>query len=105
LEGHGKVLLIEPITLSPWTPPGACAPQPAAIAREPITDVYLMSNGWKGDLPAAREPYGRWITVMAHCRDLSVWSYCYNIPMAPARAGYFASVVADRKVIGVINDR
>src|SRR5260370_27191961 len=40
-----------------------------ALAREPITDVFLMSHGWKGDVPAAREQYGRWITAMAQCRD------------------------------------
>ena len=31
------------------------------VAREPITDVFLMSHGWKGDVPSAREQYGRWI--------------------------------------------
>jgi hypothetical protein len=39
------------------------------LAREPITDVFLMSHGWKGDVPAAREQYGRWIAAMAQCGD------------------------------------
>lgn len=33
---------------------------------------------------------------------LSLWSYCSDIPDAPGRAGYFHSVVADRKVVGSI---
>jgi hypothetical protein len=37
------------------------------LTREPITDVFLMSHGWKGDVPAAREQYGRWIGAMARC--------------------------------------
>src|SRR5438105_3830029 len=38
-----------------------------ALAREPITDVFLISHGWKGDMPAAREQYGLWIGAMAQC--------------------------------------
>lgn len=33
---------------------------------------------------------------------LSLWSYCSDIPVAPGRAGYFRSVVADSKVTGCI---
>jgi hypothetical protein len=29
------------------------------------TDVFLMSHGWKGDLPAAREQYDAWVKTMA----------------------------------------
>jgi hypothetical protein len=39
------------------------------VAREPITDVFLMSHGWKGDVPAAREQYRLWIGAMAQCAD------------------------------------
>src|SRR5262245_43274912 len=38
------------------------------VARGPITDVFMMSHGWKGDVPAARKQYQRWITAMARCR-------------------------------------
>jgi hypothetical protein len=38
-----------------------------AIANEGITDVFIMSHGWKGDIPAAREQYVRWIGAMAGC--------------------------------------
>jgi hypothetical protein len=38
-----------------------------AVAAEPITDVILISHGWNGDLPAAREQYQRWITAMLEC--------------------------------------
>ena len=37
------------------------------LEREPITDVFLMSHGWKGDIPAAEEQYQRWITAMSQC--------------------------------------
>jgi hypothetical protein len=40
-----------------------------ALGTEPITDVFLMSHGWKGDMLAAREQYGRWIGAMAQCAD------------------------------------
>jgi hypothetical protein len=39
----------------------------AALADEPITDVFLMSHGWQGDVPAARAQYQRWIGAMAAC--------------------------------------
>ena len=38
-----------------------------AIQDEPITDVFIMSHGWKGDIPAAKEQYNRWIQAMASC--------------------------------------
>lgn len=37
------------------------------LAAEPITDVFLMSHGWKGDVPAAREQCNRWIAAMLSC--------------------------------------
>jgi hypothetical protein len=39
----------------------------AAVRDEPVTDVFVMSHGWQGDVPAAREQYARWITAMAAC--------------------------------------
>ena len=39
----------------------------AAIQNDPITDVFIMSHGWRGDIPAAREQYNRWIHAMAGC--------------------------------------
>jgi hypothetical protein len=39
------------------------------LTREPITDVFLMSHGWKGDVPAARDQYERWIGAMSWCDD------------------------------------
>jgi len=37
----------------------------SALAKEPITDVFLMSHGWMGDVPAARRQYNEWIGAMA----------------------------------------
>lgn len=36
-----------------------------ALANESITDVFLMSHGWMGDIPAARNQYNDWIGAMA----------------------------------------
>jgi pimeloyl-ACP methyl ester carboxylesterase len=38
-----------------------------AVATEPISDVFLFSHGWKGDVPAARRQYRDWIRTMAGC--------------------------------------
>jgi hypothetical protein len=38
-----------------------------AMATEPITDVFLFSHGWQGDVPAARRQYRDWIGTMAGC--------------------------------------
>lgn len=35
------------------------------LTREPITDVFIASHGWNGDLPAAIRQYDRWIRAMA----------------------------------------
>ena len=40
-----------------------------ALAREPYTDVFVMSHGWMGDVPAAIRQYDRWIGAMAACKD------------------------------------
>jgi hypothetical protein len=37
------------------------------LAENPITDVFLISHGWKGDGPAAIDQYDRWISAMASC--------------------------------------
>ena len=34
-----------------------------------ITDVFLMSHGWKGDIPAAIDQYDRWSSAMAACEQ------------------------------------
>src|SRR6266550_493211 len=39
-----------------------------ALAGGPYTDVFLMSHGWMGDLPAAVRQYDRWVVAMAACR-------------------------------------
>ncbi len=37
------------------------------LANRPITDVFLMSHGWKGDVPAAKLQYDAWIGAMLSC--------------------------------------
>ena len=38
-----------------------------ALADEPVTDCFLISHGWKGDIPAAKAQYNAWIGAMAEC--------------------------------------
>ncbi|TDV07180.1 CHAT domain-containing protein [Paraburkholderia caballeronis] len=33
----------------------------------PVTDVFVCSHGWQGDVPAAIDQYNRWIAAMAGC--------------------------------------
>jgi pimeloyl-ACP methyl ester carboxylesterase len=35
----------------------------AAAASQP-TDAFVFSHGWQGDIPAARDQYGRWVATM-----------------------------------------
>lgn len=35
------------------------------LRDHPVTDIFIMSHGWKGDVPAARDQYQRWIGAMA----------------------------------------
>jgi hypothetical protein len=35
------------------------------VAASGATDVFLFAHGWKGDIPAAREQYQRWIRMVA----------------------------------------
>jgi hypothetical protein len=37
------------------------------LKNEPITDVFFMSHGWKGDVPAAKEQYEKWTQSMLEC--------------------------------------
>lgn len=40
-----------------------------ALAKEPYTDVFLISHGWMGDVPAAIKQYNKWIGAMAACKE------------------------------------
>jgi hypothetical protein len=37
--------------------------------QDGVTDVFITSHGWKGDIPAAIRQYDRWITAMANQKD------------------------------------
>jgi hypothetical protein len=39
----------------------------SAIRADPVADVFVMSHGWKGDIPGAIEQYDRWTKAMADC--------------------------------------
>ena len=35
------------------------------VANEQITDVFIFSHGWMGDVPSARDQYKKWLTAIA----------------------------------------
>ncbi|MGC9527624.1 MAG: hypothetical protein ACP5D7_18990 [Limnospira sp.] len=39
------------------------------LRQEPITDVFIFSHGWLGDIPSARKQYNNWLGAMASQRD------------------------------------
>ncbi len=38
-------------------------------AETPVSDVFLMSHGWRADVPSAKRQYAAWIGAMLACRD------------------------------------
>ncbi|MBX9253025.1 hypothetical protein H1Q63_03470 [Desmonostoc muscorum CCALA 125] len=36
------------------------------LTTEPISDVFIFSHGWLGDIPAAKEQYEQWVKAMAN---------------------------------------
>jgi hypothetical protein len=40
----------------------------AALSQQ-VTDVFILSHGWRGDVPAAINQYDRWIKSMANCQS------------------------------------
>ncbi|MEA5551840.1 hypothetical protein VB713_12875 [Anabaena cylindrica UHCC 0172] len=39
------------------------------LSSQPITDVFVMSHGWQGDVLAAKKQYQNWIAAMAAATD------------------------------------
>ncbi len=37
------------------------------LRDRPITDVFIFSHGWRGDIDDAKEQYDSWVTAMASC--------------------------------------
>jgi hypothetical protein len=58
----------------------------AALTNEPVTDVFLLSHGWQGDVPSARRQYGNWIDAMARCT-------ADRERLAAARSGFHPMII------------
>src|SRR5688500_5225607 len=41
----------------------------ARVGREQPSHIFFFSHGWKGDVPAARDQYNRWIKAMLDRAD------------------------------------
>jgi hypothetical protein len=49
-------------------PGGMMSTLAAAVVRDqPVTDVFVISHGWQGDVKAAIRQYDKWIAAMAAC--------------------------------------
>ena len=60
-DKHGRERLDDP-----HAPNGRLSDTVAeTLAGEPITDVFFMSHGWQGDVPAAKRQYDAWSAAMA----------------------------------------
>ena len=40
-----------------------------ALADQPVTDVFVMSHGWRADVPSAKRQYAAWIGAMLACTN------------------------------------
>src|SRR4051812_3707209 len=40
-----------------------------ALQEQPVTDVFVMSHGWRADVPSAERQYAAWIGSMLACKD------------------------------------
>ncbi|MFM0198314.1 CHAT domain-containing protein [Paraburkholderia fungorum] len=59
--------------------------QRVADPARPVTDVFITSHGWKGDIPGAIQQYDRWIGAMAEVRG--------DIEKVKARRAGFTPVI------------
>jgi len=59
-------------------PSGVMSTLAATVVRDqPITDVFVISHGWKGDVGAAISQYDKWIGAMAGCTgDRAAMNLC-----------------------------
>src|ERR1017187_7446156 len=80
------------------------------ISSQPITNVFLFSHGWKGDIPAAIEQYDKWIgalmksaelkkaqQVFPGFRPLFIGLHWPSLPFGSEEARADGSFAADRK--------
>ncbi len=54
-------------------------------SHAPVSDVFLISHGWQGDIPAAIAQYDAWIGAMAASKQ--------DLEAARARAGFEPEIV------------
>jgi hypothetical protein len=52
-----------------WTDGTLCSDKAIAKLKDgTVTDVFIFSHGWMGDVPQAKIQYGNWIAAMAACQ-------------------------------------
>lgn len=51
-----------------WNGSGLCSHSAIRqLVSQPITDVFIFSHGWMGDVVQAKDQYQKWITAMTKC--------------------------------------
>ncbi|MEO7317856.1 MAG: hypothetical protein ABIZ56_02585 [Chthoniobacteraceae bacterium] len=58
----------------------------AALRDKSVTDVFLLSHGWQGDVPSALRQYNKWIDAMGACT-------ADRAAIEKARPGFHALIV------------
>jgi hypothetical protein len=69
------------------------------LASTPVSDVFLISHGWLGDVPAAIAQYDRWIGAMASPALMTALKFAKSAPSF----GRYLSACTGRACPGVMN--
>jgi len=86
-----------------------------SLAADSISDVFYISHGWKGDLPAALQQYDNWIAAMEKCqedlqrarakrsgfRPLVVGFHWPSLPFGDERIGSSAADLPDATAVSI----
>lgn len=59
----------------------------ASLVAQPVSDVFLFSHGWKGDVPAALDQYDRWIRSLVARADDRAQAEAKRPGFAPLHIG------------------
>lgn len=53
----------------PDIPAGCVSDAAIALIKDKVTDVFIWTHGWKGDMPAAVDQYDRWIGAFSSLKE------------------------------------
>lgn len=75
------------------------------LANQPITDVFLVSHGWQGDIPAARKQCNDWMGAMIKHRQDVEKMHAFRPGFKPLLIGlHWPSLPWGNEQMGTIDD-